>query len=132
MRKVLALAIMGISLVACAETPSYGIQGIVALHTRGTKGGHRTELQGGANARWNLGDGHGALLQLNITRLEPTVGAYYTYHFEGQPVGYCNIIGITSSGLGFGVGYDFSRNFGLQTTFITGHNTIQMGAKFMF
>ena len=132
MRKILAIVMIGSLLSVCAETPSFGIQGVVALHTRGKKGGHRTEIQGGAHARWSLGGGHGMLLQMNITQLEPALGAYYVYHFEEQPVGYCNMIGITSSGLGFGVGYDFNRNFGLQTMFTTSHNTVHVGARFTF
>ena len=132
MRKILAILAMGTLLPVLAETPRFGIQGMGVLHTKGTRKGNRSEMQIGAHARWSLGGGHSTQLQLNLTPLEPTVAAYYIYHFEERPVGYCNMIGLTSYGLSFGAGYDFSRDFGLQTLFTTGHNTLSIGASFTF
>jgi len=132
MRKILAIIVFGTMLPICAEIPSYGIQAMGIWHTKGTKKGHRSEMQVGTHASWDLGGGHSTLLQLNITPIEPTVGLYYRYNFEERPIGYYNMIGMTSSGLSFGAGYDFSRNFGVQTTFTTGHNTISLGTSFTF
>ncbi len=132
MRKTLAIIMMGTLLPVFAGTPDFGAQGMGVLHTRDKKRGYRSEIQVGAHARWDLGGGHSALLQLNITRLEPIVGAYYAYNFEQRPLGCYNMIGVTSAGLNFGLGYDFNKNFGVQTTFTTGHNTVALGTFFTF
>jgi hypothetical protein len=132
---MLAIIIMGTLLPIFAGTPDFGVQGMGIFHTMGKhdKHQHRSEMQVGAYARWNLSGGHGALLQLNVTPVEPVLAAaYYIYNFEQARLGYYGMIGVTSIGPSFGLGYDFNKNFGVQTTFSTGHNTFGLGTCFTF
>ena len=132
MRNILAVMLTGSMLPLCAiGTPNFGVQCAGVLHTKHARSRHRSEIQIGAHAYWHY-YGHGLLTEFNITQNDPLLGGYYVYHFEGKPTGFSNMIGITTRGVGFGVGYDCGRHFGVQAKFTTSHNTVHLGAKYTF
>ena len=133
MRNILAVILTGSMLPLCAiEIPNFGVQCAGVLHTKHIRNRYRSEIQVGAHAHWYFDHGHGLLTEFNITQNAPLLCGYYTHHFEGKPIGLCNMIGITTRGAGFGIGYDYNQHFGVQAKFTTSHNTVHLGARYTF
>ena len=123
-----------------AGTPEWGIQGALAVPTADLADSAGMGIQGGANAKWDFGGGHGIMGRADMTLYSGKngstdssfgVAADYTYHPEHNGRGLYFLGGLSllnysaghgsSSGLGLdlGVGYDQDRHIGYQIRYTT-------------
>ena len=130
MRKTLAILVVG-TLPLFAEPVCFGVQNDLVIRSKDA-GKHRSWLQIGGHARWNFRSGCSALLRLDLSRHKPVLSANCLFHAEPQLAGPYSLVGIGTSGVECGVGYDFDQRFGMQARFTSNHNTISAGVTYRF
>lgn len=134
---VLALGLAAMPLAA--QEAHFGVQGAIAFPTGDLGDNADLGLQLGGHVRWNFGAGNGMMARVDLTSYGSkdgvttssfALGADYTYHVNQNPLGFYFLAGlslqdchrdfpdgsINDNGLGvdLGVGYDLTRNLGLQ------------------
>jgi len=125
-----------------AATPEWGVQGALAVPTADLSSSAGLGLQGGANAKWNFGGGHGVMGRADLTLYSGKDGANdssfgvaadYTFHPDRNARGVYFLGGLSfltysaghgtgsvnGFGLDLGVGYDQDRHIGYQIRYTT-------------
>ncbi len=151
--------------ILAGATPRWGVQAALAVPTGDLSDTSSTGLQVGGHAKWNFGAGHGIMARADLTLYGQRygfsdrslgAGADYTYHLDRNQRGFYVLGGLsvvdyhwstldnrshtdTALGPDLGVGYDLSRNLGLQAryTFHSGSdssnlNSLNLGVTYTF
>ena len=140
--RILLLPAMLVAGSLAAASPELGVQGALAVPTADLSDSAGLGIQGGANARWNFGAGHGIMGRADLTLYSGKNGstdssfglaADYTYHPDHNGRGVYVLAGLSllsysaghrsdsALGLDLGVGYDVDRHIGYQIRYTT-HN----------